>query len=220
MPRNGQNRLLGVARRAPAMIFRRTVLRFHVLAGAPLDARARVPVEVRRFDRGSPALYPLLAEIKGARADWEARFKHEHWCYVGHVHGRPACYVWASPREWRVLDRDDPQPLAPDVVFIYDVLTAAQERGQGVLPATLAWSLRELRAQGFERSCTIIDDRNIAAQRCFAHVGFRPVQPAVATYRICKLYVRRSILGSPRDLAPTPAPQRNGQSNGNGGRRP
>lgn len=129
------------------------------------------------------ALFPLDA--------WPARFYEEELAQAGpaggaDVHGRPAT------RDYRVVVRDVPAPVAPDengpapgeivgyggimvagdVADVQTVGTVAAAQGRGIGAAQLRWMAAEAAARGASALMLEVRASNDAARRLYARHGF------------------------------------------------
>lgn len=158
--------------RARSFLCYRSRHRFYVLSTEPHSVQPRIPLELQTQDRWTQELAAHLDEIKGSPANWKLRFDRGHVCFLAMSNRAPAGYAWASPGEWRLRDEDPAGEIGSGVVFWYDELTAEPFRGNRVLPALLSLGVRVMRARGYDRACTLIEDRNRASRKCSACVGF------------------------------------------------
>lgn len=181
-----------IARKLRSFLCWRTRHRFYVLNSEPNPVESEMSLVINCFTTCTADLSRVLRSIKCHDVTWAQRFRLGHSCYVASSRGEAVCYVWASPRKWHLHNVNERRLLAADVVFLYDVITVEKHRGKRALPTTMAYAMNDLRYRGYLRNCTLIEDRNVASQRCFTRVGYLPTDNTITIYRLFKLLNHRA----------------------------
>ena len=102
-----------------------------------------------------------------------ARLENGETCYVAHLDGGQMCaYLWTAPGARFARYRSSDIQIPEKEVYVRDVLTLPEFRGQGMTPRFLNWLNDELARQGKVRMWAAIMGSNYSSQRSFSKVGF------------------------------------------------
>jgi len=145
------------------------------VASAP--PAVRLPV---RYSVASPAHAPELASAMGvAAAEVAARFRRGCRAHIGWHEGELAAYGWVSEGSEHVgeLARDFTLPEGES--YVWDCATLRRFRGGGLYGGLLRAVADELAARGQRRCWIGASSTNVASNRAFATMGFRPVAGVV-----------------------------------------
>jgi GNAT superfamily N-acetyltransferase len=158
-------------------ILSKTVYRRQILFERPLHepialVRPRLPVVVSLLQETE------VEEYLGFRPEADPsqvcrRLKAGQLCFVARYEHRIVCTAWATTTQAWTAHLGREIPLAAGEVYIYDVLTAPDVRGQQITTLPYLQMLEFLRDAGYRRVVTIIIPENAAALRLGEKLGYR-----------------------------------------------
>jgi SAM-dependent methyltransferase len=152
--------------------YRRAVLRECLLDKSFPPIAARIPLVVELLDETQVDEYNAFR--RGADpAAAPRRLQSGDRCFVARHEGRIAGTCWSATRHaWsHYLSREI--GLAADECYVYDAFTAAEQRGQGVLPVLTTEMHHFHRSAGLRREVAVTVPENRSALT--ARIGYRSV---------------------------------------------
>jgi len=154
-------------------VYRRLLLLERPLQEPICEVKARIPIEISLLQKSEIAEYvEFRPEVEGAEV--EAQLNAGDWCFVARHQGRIVCARWATTRPVWSDYLSCELRLATDEVYIYDVFTKSEFRGQAVSPATSTEMLRYFCTAGYRRIVTMVLPENQPSLRAVAKTGHRP----------------------------------------------
>jgi len=128
------------------------------------------------FEAATPNDYETIRRLNSSNATGyiETRLSNDELCYVARSRNGGLCaYFWVAPGERVFVHRSSRIRIVSDDVYIRDIMTLPECRGQGITPAFLLWIENELAKRGKRTMWAGIRGFNYSSQRSFAKSGFQ-----------------------------------------------
>jgi RimJ/RimL family protein N-acetyltransferase len=141
----------------------------------------RVNIEI-----GTPDDVPGLTQLLPR---WPARIFHNRLSqgdvfFIAQVHNQIIHQVWLSFRDKWVPFLDKRIVLREGEAYLYQSYTAAEFRGNNILPATTSKVLRYLKAQGYKRLFFMVDLKAHRSARAYERISTAEKGTVISYWRI------------------------------------
>jgi len=136
----------------------------------------RVPTTFRRI---GPEDVPALAQVMDMQ-EISQRLAAGKRCYAALVEGKYAAYGWVTLDQEAIGELGLLLHLKPGEAYIWDCVTLPEYRGLRLYSALLAYIVRELQVEGFQRVWIGANADNVASQIGMRQVGFVPIADITA----------------------------------------
>ncbi len=152
-------------------VYRRLLVIEREIGHPPVVDRCRIPVSYECLDSGALAEYGRFrpdADLENIRR----RLEGGQECFVARHEGAIIHACWTATRYARIDYLDCEVALTPEAVYVYEVFTAPEFRGQAVSSGRSAHMERVLERQGAKRLVAAVWPENRAASRSRSKAGY------------------------------------------------
>jgi len=138
------------------------------------EVKARVPVVIGLLQESEVDDYvDFRPEVDVAEVRTMLRSGDK--CIIARYNARIVSAGWVSARRVPpLLIKHLGRELAQGEVYVYDVFTAREYRGQKIAGERSVWMLRHLRDAGYRRAIGFIVPENKRSMRAVSRTGYRP----------------------------------------------
>jgi GNAT superfamily N-acetyltransferase len=142
------------------------------LAPSEVFREPGVPIEIAALEPDDAAEYVSLRP-EATLTDYRERLRAGQVCWAARRAGRLIAVKWVRFDAIEVPYLERPFPLAPGEIYLHDMFTSPDMRGQHVQSAISARIFARYRAQGYSRSVGLVSPANRSSLASLIRTGYR-----------------------------------------------